>query len=63
MDDHPAKIRPVYEGVAAGVHRIYCTLPGSEKQLVGTYDLRPGTRPNLAIVPGPDGKPVMARPE
>ena len=63
MDDQPAKIRPVYEGVAPGVHRIYCTLPGSEKQLVGTYDLRPGTRPNLAIVPGPDGKPVMARPE
>ncbi|HET6284685.1 MAG TPA: serine/threonine-protein kinase [Polyangia bacterium] len=63
MDDHPAKIRPVYEGVAPGVHRIYCTLPGGEKHLVGSYDLRPGTRPNLAIIPGPGGKPVLARPE
>jgi serine/threonine-protein kinase len=63
MDDQPAKIRPVYEGVAPGVHRIYCSLPGGEKHLVGSYDLRPGTRPNLAIIPGPDGKPVLARPE
>jgi len=31
--------------------------------LVATYDLRPGAHPNLVVVPGPDGKPTLARPE
>jgi hypothetical protein len=64
MDEHPAKIRPLYEKVTPGPHRIYCTLPHGEKVLVGTYHLRPGSHPNLVIVPGPGGRPILGgRPE
>jgi hypothetical protein len=63
LDQHPAKIRPSYEGVAAGQHQIFCTMPGGEKHLVGTYQVRPGTRPSLVVVPGPDGLPILGRSE
>ena len=56
-------LRAVYEHVPAGSHRIFCTVPGGTRQLVGSYELRAGTRPSLVIVPGPDGKPALARPE
>jgi hypothetical protein len=38
-------------------------MPGGAKHLAGTYELLPGTRPNLVVVPGPDGTPVLARPQ
>jgi serine/threonine-protein kinase len=63
LDDRPAALRPVYATVPPGTHRIFCTLPGGARVLVATYDLRAGTHPNLVIVPGPDGKPTLARPE
>jgi serine/threonine-protein kinase len=63
VDQQPAKIRPVYEHIAPGSHQIFCTMPGGAKHLAGTYELLPGTRPNLVVVPGPDGTPVLARPQ
>jgi hypothetical protein len=67
LDDHPPSIHPSYDGVAPGVHRIYCTLPlpppRGTKVLVASYNLRPGAQPNLVIVPGPDGKPALGRPQ
>jgi len=67
LDDHPASIHPSYDHVEPGVHRIYCTLPlplpHGTKVPVGSYDVRPGARPNLVIVPGPDGKPALGKTE
>jgi len=63
VDEQPAKIRPVYDHIAPGSHKIFCTMPGGAKHLAGTYELLPGTRPNLVVVPGPDGAPVLARPQ
>ncbi|HXI55048.1 MAG TPA: serine/threonine-protein kinase [Polyangia bacterium] len=63
VDEQPAKVRPVYEQLAAGPHKIFCTLPGGAKHLAGTYQLLPGTRPNLVVIPGPDGVPILARPQ
>jgi hypothetical protein len=63
VDEQPAKVRPVYEQIAAGPHKIFCTLPGGAKHLAGTYQLLPGTRPNLVVIPGPDGVPILARPQ
>jgi serine/threonine-protein kinase len=63
LDDRAGGLRPVYEHVPAGPHRIFCTVPGGARQLAGSYELRAGTRPSLVIVPGPDGKPALARPE
>ena len=63
VDEQPAKIRPVYDHIAPGPHKIFCTMPGGAKHLAGTYQLLPGTRPNLVVVPGPDGAPVLARPQ
>jgi serine/threonine-protein kinase len=63
VDEQPAKVRPVYEQLAAGSHKIFCTLPGGAKHLAGTYQLLPGTRPNLVVIPGPDGVPILARPQ
>jgi serine/threonine-protein kinase len=63
MDEHPALIHPSYDHVAPGVHRVFCTLPGGAKIFVADYDLRPGTRPNLVIVPGADGRPLLSPPE
>jgi tRNA A-37 threonylcarbamoyl transferase component Bud32 len=64
LDGHPPSLRASYDNLAAGPHEIFCTLPqGGGKVHVATYDLRPGTRPNLIIVPGPEGRPVLGRPE
>ena len=63
VDQQPAKIRPIYDHIAAGTHQIFCTMPGGAKHLAGTYELLPGTRPNLVVVPGPNGAPVLARPQ
>jgi hypothetical protein len=67
MDDHPPSLHPSYDEVPPGSHRIYCTLPlplpAGTKLLVASYDLRPGAHPNLVIVPGPDGRPTLARPQ
>jgi hypothetical protein len=54
----------VYNHLAPGPHVIYCTLPpGGGKVKVATYELRPGTRPSLIIVRGPEGRPVLSKPE
>src|SRR5262249_5156580 len=63
LDDRPASIHPSYDHLAPGVHRLFCTLPGGAKVFVSNYDLRPGTRPNLVIVPGADGRPQLSLPD
>ncbi|HVZ71090.1 MAG TPA: serine/threonine-protein kinase [Polyangia bacterium] len=63
LDDRPAALRPIYEGVPVGSHQIFCTLPGAPRVLAGTYELRAGTHPNVIVVPGADGRPTLARPE
>jgi serine/threonine-protein kinase len=59
LDDEAPALRPVYRSVPAGTHRIFCTMPGGSRVLVGAYQLRAGTHPDLVIVPGPDGRPVL----
>ena len=63
MDDQPATIHATYDRVSAGVHRVFCTLPGGPKIFVADYDLRAGSRANLVIVPGADGRPLLSRPD
>jgi hypothetical protein len=64
LDDHEPSLRASYSGLAPGPHDVYCTVPhGGPKVLVARYELRPGTRPSLSIVPGPAGKPMLARPD
>jgi len=65
LDDARPSLRvSVYNNLTPGPHAVYCTLPqGGGKVKVATYDLRPGTRPSLIIVRGPDGRPVLSRPE
>ena len=63
VDDRPASIHPSYDHLAPGVHSLFCTLPGGMKVFVATYDLHAGTRPNLVIVPGADGRPQLSLPD
>jgi hypothetical protein len=63
LDDRPAALRPIYEGVAVGRHDVFCTLPGGARVLAGTYELRAGTHPDLIVLPGPDGRPTLGRPQ
>jgi serine/threonine-protein kinase len=63
LDDRTPALRPIYQGVPVGAHKVYCTVPGRGRELAGTYELRAGTHPDLVIVPGPDGRPTLARPE
>ena len=64
LDDHEPSLRASYSGLSPGPHDVYCTVPqGGPKVLVARYELRPGTRPSLSIVPGPAGKPMLARPD
>ncbi|HVR02651.1 MAG TPA: serine/threonine-protein kinase [Polyangia bacterium] len=63
LDDRPPALRPIYEGVAVGLHDVYCTPPGGARVLVGTYELRAGTHPDLIILPGADGRPTLGRPQ
>ncbi len=63
LDDRAPALRPIYEGVAVGRHDVYCTPPGGARVLAGTYELRAGTHPDLIILPGPDGRPTLGRPQ
>jgi serine/threonine-protein kinase len=63
LDEQPPSIHPSYEHVTSGLHRIFCTLPGHPKAFVADYDLRAGSRTNLVIVPGADGRPTLSRPD
>lgn len=63
LDDREPALRPIYEGVSVGRHQVFCTLPGGGRELAGSYELRAGTHPDLIIVPGPDGRPTLGRPE
>src|SRR5262249_6432713 len=63
IDDPPPAIRPIYEGVAVRQHDVFCTLPGGERVLAGTYELRAGTHPDLIVLPGPNGRPTLGRPQ
>jgi hypothetical protein len=63
MDEQTPAIHPSYDRVSPGLHHLYCTLPGRSKSFVADYDLRAGTRPNLVIVPDPNGNPILSRPE
>jgi serine/threonine-protein kinase len=59
LDDRPPALRPIYEAVPVGSHEVYCTLPGGDRVLAGTYELRVGTHPDLIVLPGPDGRPTL----
>ena len=63
LDDRAPALRPIYEGVAVGRHEVFCTLPGGDRLLAGTYDLRAGTHPDLIVLPGTDGRPKLGRPQ
>jgi hypothetical protein len=64
LDDRAPSLRARYEGLKPGRHDIYCTMPqGGPKHHVASYNIQPGTRPSLVIVPGPDGRPTLARPD
>jgi serine/threonine-protein kinase len=63
LDERAPALRPIYQGVPVGRHKVYCTIPGQGRALAGTYELRAGTHPDLVIVPGPDGRPTLALPE
>ncbi|HEY4187178.1 MAG TPA: serine/threonine-protein kinase [Polyangia bacterium] len=64
LDAHPPSLRANYSGLVPGPHEIFCTLPqGGPKLHVATYDVRPGARTSLVIVPGPDGRPIIGRSE
>jgi serine/threonine-protein kinase len=63
LDDRAPALRPIYQGVSVGRHQVYCTLPDGSRALAGSYELRAGTHPDLIIVPGPDGRPTLGRPE
>jgi Protein kinase domain len=63
LDERAAALRPIYEGVSAGTHQIYCTMPGGQRVRVGTFDLRASTHPDVIIVRGADGAPVLGRPQ
>jgi serine/threonine-protein kinase len=63
LDERPAAIRPIYEGVPVGRHDVFCTLPGGGRVRAGTYELRAGTHPDLIVLPGPDGRPTLGRPQ
>jgi hypothetical protein len=63
LDDRAPALRPIYEGVSVGRHDVYCTPPGGARVLAGTYELRAGTHPDLIVLPGPDGRPTLGRPQ
>jgi hypothetical protein len=63
LDERPPALRPIYEGVPVGRHEVFCTLPDGGRVLAGTYDLRAGTHPDLIVLPGPDGRPTLGRPQ
>ncbi len=64
LDEHPPSLRASYNNLIPGRHEIFCTLPqGGGRVHVGTYNLRPGTRPSLIVVRGPNGRPSLGRRE
>jgi tRNA A-37 threonylcarbamoyl transferase component Bud32 len=64
LDTQKPSLRATYRDLAPGRHEIFCTLPqGGAKVLVTSYDLRPGAKVSLVIVPGPDGRPIIGRAE
>jgi hypothetical protein len=64
LDDQPPSLRASYSNLAPGAHDVFCTMPqGGAKVLVARYELKAGARPTLIIVRGPEGRPVLARPD
>jgi serine/threonine-protein kinase len=64
LDAQKPSLRATYNDLAPGHHDIFCTLPqGGAKVHVTGYDLRPGAKVSLVIVPGPDGRPIIGRSE
>ncbi len=64
LDAQAPSLRASYTGLSPGPHAIFCTMPqGGPKLRVATYELRPGARTSLVIVPGPDGRPIIGRSE
>jgi tRNA A-37 threonylcarbamoyl transferase component Bud32 len=64
LDAQKPSLRATYNDLAPGHHDIFCTLPqGGGKVHVTAYDLRPGGKVSLVIVPGPDGRPIIGRSE
>ena len=64
LDAQAPSLRANYNDLSPGRHDIFCTLPqGGPKVHVTTYDLRPGARASLVIVPGPAGRPIIGRTE
>jgi len=64
LDAQAPSLRANYNDLAPGRHDIYCTMPqGGPKVHVTAYELRPGARASLVIVPGPAGRPIIGRTE
>ncbi|HEY8926901.1 MAG TPA: hypothetical protein VIU64_21105, partial [Polyangia bacterium] len=64
LDAQAPSLRASYNDLSPGRHDIFCTMPqGGPKVHVTTYDLRPGARASLVIVPGPAGRPIIGRTE
>jgi len=64
LDAQAPSLRANYNDLSPGRHDIFCTMPqGGPKVHVTTYDLRPGARASLVIVPGPAGRPIIGRTE
>jgi hypothetical protein len=65
LDEKPPSLNASYDNLVPGPHQIYCTLPQHGAKIhVKSYDLKPGTRANLIIVPdATNGRPVLGRPE
>jgi hypothetical protein len=62
LDDGPARVSPAtYEAVKAGVHRIYCTMPGGDRLLVGNHRIGParGGGPFKILVRKVGDKPAI----
>lgn len=64
LDAQKPSLRATYNDLTPGHHDIFCTLPqGGAKVHVTAYDLRPGAKVSLVIVPGVDGRPIIGRSE
>jgi hypothetical protein len=63
LDDRPPALRPIYEHVPIGAHQISCTMPGGLRVPVARYELRAATHPDLIILRGDDGRPMLGRPQ
>jgi hypothetical protein len=63
LDAQAPSLRATYSDLLPGRHEIYCTIPQGPKVHVTSYELRPGAKASLVIVPGAHGRPIIGRTE